>query len=74
MDIENLLKSNVNLEDYLNKYYENPKFIFNYYLQDINRITNNFYLYSAFLNNEDKLSLFKVTISTFNLEISSNNL
>ena len=71
MNIDELLKSNANLEDYLNDYYQNPEFIFKYYRQDINRIIKNFYIYSAFLNIEDKLYLFKVAIDNRNYEVAN---
>ena len=71
MNIDELLKTNANLEDYVNEYYENPKFMLDYYLQDINRITKNFYLYSAFLFADDKLQLFKIAIDNKNYEVAN---
>ena len=57
MNIEELIKNNVNLEDYLKEYGENSKFLLAYYLQDNSRITKNYYAYSKYLSNDDKLKL-----------------
>ena len=66
MNIEELKNNNVNFEDYLNEYGENPKFIFEYYLQDVSRILKNYYSYGKYLTNEDKLKLLSKAINDLN--------
>ena len=53
-----LIESNVNLEDYLNEYGDNSIFLYNYYMQDTNRILKNYYIYEHYLNVTDKIKLF----------------
>ena len=53
-----LIESNVNLEDYLNEYGDNSIFLYNYYMQDANRILKNYYIYEHYLNVTDKIKLF----------------
>ena len=57
MSIEELIKNNANLEDYLSEYGENSKFVLAYYLQDNSRIIKNYYAYGKYLSIDDKLSL-----------------
>lgn len=69
MNIEELIKSNANLEDYLKEYCESSSFIYHYYLQDLNRIARNYYMYSSFLQDEDKIKLISKAINILDYEV-----
>ena len=56
-ELNEILRSNQNLEQYLKTYGTNREFLYHYYLQDVNRILVNYYAYSKFLSFNDKLSL-----------------
>lgn len=63
MNLNELLKNNSNLEDYLKEYGHDKKFIYQYYLQDSTRIMKNYYAYGDYLDLPSKISLVKSLIT-----------
>lgn len=66
MSIDELLKSDVNLDDYLREYGENSAFLLAYYLKDINKASVNYYLYSKYLTVDDKIKILDKAIADKN--------
>ncbi len=56
-ELEKILNSKTDLNDYLKEYGENSLFLYNYYLQNIKRVLDNFYAYGGYLSISDKISL-----------------
>ena len=56
-ELEKILNSKTDLNDYLKEYGENSLFLYNYYLQNIKRVLDNFYAYGGYLSIPDKIKL-----------------
>ena len=56
-ELEEIIKCNYNLENYIRRFSNNSKFLYHYYLQDPNRLLVNYYAYSKYLSFNDKLTL-----------------
>ncbi len=69
-ELENILKSNNNLDEYLPNYGHNSLFLYNYYLQNNNRILSDFYIYGDYLKTSYKIQLiYKLLEKDINYEM-----
>ena len=68
MNLDELLNSNTNLEDYLNEYGYESKFIYYYYKQDLSRMSKNYYGYGKYLTSDDKTKLLSFAIDSRDYE------
>ena len=69
-ELEKIINSKTNLDDYLKEYGENSLFLYNYYLQNINRVLTNFYVYQGYLSVPDKIKLiYNLLDNNLNYEI-----
>ena len=56
-ELEKIINSKTDLDDYLREYGDNSLFLYNYYLQNTNRVLTNFYAYGGYLSVHDKVKL-----------------
>lgn len=64
MELEELIRSNANLEDYLKEYGDNSKFLYHYFAQNLDRIlSNNYYIYANKLDITNLINLAELIVS-----------
>lgn len=56
-ELEKIINSKTDLNDYLREYGENSLFLYNYYLRNIKKVLENYYAYGGYLNIPDKIKL-----------------
>ena len=69
-ELERIINSKTDLDDYLREYGDNSLFLYNYYLQNTSRILTNFYAYGGYLGVSDKIKLiYNILDNRINYEI-----
>ena len=62
-ELDSILQSKTDLEDYLREYGDNSLFLYNYYLQNTSRVLTNYYAYGRYLEIPDKIKLIYTLIN-----------
>ena len=62
-ELDKILESKTDLDDYLREYGDNSLFLYNYYLQNTSRVLTNYYAYGRYLEIPDKIKLIYTLIN-----------
>ncbi len=62
-ELDKILQSKTDLDDYLREYGDNSLFLYNYYLQNTSRVLSNYYAYGSNIEIPDKIKLIYTLIN-----------